>query len=194
MELMDINGRALFLSMKKRRPDMQCILISDHNCNSNVQECDQLQVFKRSVDMKSLSELVNQMVSKMEKNQLLHKNILVVEDTRVLLLTQVKMLKKLGFTNIDIAHNGKQAIELLNEKDDYPGLIISDWYMPEKNGLELLQWVRTNERFKHTPFIMATSKKEAMMAIEAGANHFLIKPFDMETIQTAIEKVLGASN
>ena len=190
VELLDINGLAVYNAMKAKNPDIHCILIADSSCRMDSQECNQLKIINRSSNLTTLSDYVNQTISQIKQMRRSQKMILIVEDTRSLLLTQLKMLKKIGFSNIVTANNGNIAIERLTEMSSPPDLIISDWYMPEKTGLELLQWLQSDERYKEIPFIMATSKKEAMMAIEAGAHHFLIKPYDIETIRKTIEKVL----
>jgi DNA-binding NtrC family response regulator len=190
LELLDINGLAMYKAMKDQKPDMHCILIADSSCKMNSQDYQRLKIIDRPSDVKTISDCVGHVISQIKQNQRSKLKILVVEDTKALLFTQVKMLNKLGFSNIETASNGNQAIKCLTEMTCPPGLIISDWYMPEKTGLELLQWLQQHDSFNQIPFIMATSKKEAMMAIDAGANHFLIKPYDMDTIQKVIEKVL----
>jgi len=189
VDLLDINGLAMYNAMKDQKPDMHCILISDTSCRLDSPECQRLNIIDRPSNMDIISDCVNRTISQIKQMQRSKFKILTVEDTKSLLFTQVKMLNKIGFSNIVTAYNGKQAIELLADMTP-PDLIISDWYMPDINGLELLLWVQGNESFKKTPFIMATSQKEAMMAIEAGANHFLIKPYDIKTIEKAIESVL----
>lgn len=190
LELLDINGLAMYKAMKDQKPDMHWILIADSSCKMDTQDCQRLKIIDRPSNMTTISDCVCHTISQIKQNRRSKLKILIVEDTKSLLLTQFKMLKKLGFSNIVTANNGKRAIDCLVEMTPPPDLIISDWYMPEKTGLELLQWLQQNDSFNQIPFIMATSKKEAMMAIDAGANHFLIKPYDIETIQKAIEKVL----
>jgi len=190
LELLDINGLAIYKAMKDQKPDMHCILIADSSCRMDTNDCHRLKIITRSSNMNTISDYVNQAISQIKQKKQSQKKILIIEDTKALLLTQLKMLKKIGFSNIVTANNGKHAMNLLIEMSSPPDLIISDWYMPEKTGLELLQWLNQNDIFKTIPFIMATSKKEAMMAIDAGANHFLIKPYDIETIQKAVEKFL----
>jgi len=190
LELLDINGLAIYKAMKDQQPGMQCILITETSKKMEQQDCQRLQFFNRSTNMNRMTDCVNQAIIHIQKWQRAQKKILIVEDTKALLLTQQKMLKTLGFANILTANNGNHAIEMLLKISPPPDLIISDWYMPEKNGLELLQWLKRNDTFKTIPFIMATSKKEAMMAVDAGADNFLIKPYDIATIQKTIEKVL----
>jgi len=190
LDLLDINGLAMYKAMKDQKPDMHCILIADSTCKMDTEDCHQLKIINRCSDMNAISDHVNQLISLIQKKLRSQQQVLIVEDTKSLLLTLLKMLKKIGFSDIVTANNGNQAIELLSEMPSPPDLIISDWYMPEKTGLELLQWLQASDTFKNIPFIMATSKKEAMMAMNAGANNFLIKPYDIEMIHKAIERVL----
>lgn len=93
------------------------------------------------------------------------------------------------FTDIDVdgVSNGKEAIQKLeNERYDF---IISDWEMPELNGCQLLEWVRSNATPKSLPFLMVTTKNDASSihsAIQKGVNGYLIKPF---TIDAMLKKV-----
>lgn len=121
--------------------------------------------------------------------------ILLVEDAGVMRKLEGKALKSLGFTDITEAENGQDAITKM-EAGLQPDLIISDWNMPEKDGYELLVWVRSQEQFKATPFMMATGrgeKKEVAKATEAGVNSFIAKPFNAEELRLKIEEALGLS-
>jgi ABC-type nitrate/sulfonate/bicarbonate transport system substrate-binding protein len=103
-----------------------------------------------------------------------------------------QMLQKNGYENITLAEDGEDAVNKLQEaKFD---LIISDWNMPNKDGLELLQWVRSNEDCKDIPFILATAqgdKTQQARAKKEGANGHVPKPFDAEQLQATMEKAFG---
>jgi chemotaxis signal transduction protein/CheY-like chemotaxis protein len=119
--------------------------------------------------------------------------ILLVEDAGVMRKLEIKTLNSLDFNNVKEAENGKDAIELL--KND-PGveLIISDWNMPVMDGFELLKWVRSNEKTKDVPFLMATGrgeKKEVEKASEAGVSSFISKPFNKEELFEKINEAFG---
>ena len=73
--------------------------------------------------------------------------ILLVEDAGVMRKMEIKTLKSLDLNNIQEAENGNAAIKILLEDSSFD-LIISDWNMPEKDGFELLRWVRSNEKTK----------------------------------------------
>jgi len=119
--------------------------------------------------------------------------VLLVEDTAVMRKIEVKTLNSLGFENIIEAEDGNVAIEKL-QKDKDINLIISDWNMPEKNGYDLLIWVRNNERWKNIPFVMATGqadRKQAQKASDAGVSGFVAKPFNAEELKDKIDEALG---
>ena len=119
--------------------------------------------------------------------------ILLVEDSRAIRKMQIKILKELGFNNLVEANDGEEAIQKLRKEEEIR-LIISDWNMPNKNGYELLVWVRSDEKCQAIPFIMATAraeKKEAAKATEAGVSNFLPKLFSAQELQSVIEETFG---
>jgi CheY-like chemotaxis protein/ABC-type nitrate/sulfonate/bicarbonate transport system substrate-binding protein len=121
----------------------------------------------------------------------LHKSVLLVEDTKSILMTEKKMLNDIGFSNIVLAYDGQEAIEKLQTDHDI-GLIISDWNMPHMSGYEFLQWLRNEPQFNDIPFIMSTSqaeKKQVHMAEDAGGNYYLIKPFGPKELLQAVHTV-----
>jgi len=119
-------------------------------------------------------------------------NILIVEDSDFMQKLFVKYLYEKGFYNITLAEDGNIALEKL-EKNKID-LIISDWNMPNKDGLELLKEIRKNEKYKDTLFIMATAqgeKKKQIEAINEGANSHIAKPFNSDQLLESIEKAFG---
>jgi chemotaxis signal transduction protein/CheY-like chemotaxis protein len=117
--------------------------------------------------------------------------ILLAEDAKIMRRIEIKALNELGYSNIIEANDGAEAIELLDESID---LIISDWNMPNKSGLELLTWVRADEKFKKTPFLMATAqsdKEHLKKAEDAGTNGFIAKPFANDELKDAIDRAFG---
>ncbi|MBW1720933.1 MAG: chemotaxis protein CheW [Deltaproteobacteria bacterium] len=119
--------------------------------------------------------------------------ILLVEDASTMRKMEIKILKQLGYQNIIEAVDGRDALEKLGEEKGIQ-LIISDWAMPNMDGLELLKSVRSEEAYKHIPFIMATGqgdKEYVAMALEAGANGVVAKPFTPEDLGTQIKEAFG---
>lgn len=119
--------------------------------------------------------------------------VLVVDDYKTMRRIIRNLLKQLGFTNVDEAEDGTQALQVLRTQGPH-GLIISDWNMEPMTGFQLLQEVRKDERLKRTPFIMVTaeSKPENVIAAkQAGVSNYIVKPFNGETLRTKMASVLG---
>ena len=118
--------------------------------------------------------------------------VLVVDDFPTMVRIISKLLRQLGFSNIDAASDGSQAFHLMRQRQY--GLVISDWNMAPMTGLQLLQEVRADAKLKATPFIMITaeSKVENVVAAkQAGVSNYIVKPFNAETLREKIEKVLA---
>jgi len=118
--------------------------------------------------------------------------ILVVDDMSTMRRIVKSILNQLGFTNIEEAENGKQALAKLKaEKFDF---VVTDWNMPEMDGLELVKAIRSDEELKHIPVLMVTAegKKESVIeALKAGVNNYIVKPFTPEVLKEKIEKIFG---
>ena len=91
--------------------------------------------------------------------------------------------------NILLAQNGKQAVELINNNRVH--LILTDFNMPEMNGLELLRWAKDN--YKTIPVIIMTaygSIENAVEAMKMGAHDYISKPIELDEMEAVIEKSL----
>lgn len=118
--------------------------------------------------------------------------VLVVDDYKTMIRIIRNLLKQLGFTEIDDAADGSEALSKLRGRPY--GLVISDWNMEPMTGYELLKEVRSDEKLSPTPFIMITaeSKTENVIAAKkAGVNNYIVKPFNAATLKSKIEAVLG---
>ena len=119
--------------------------------------------------------------------------ILLVEDASVMRKMEIKILNQLGYRNIVEAVDGNDAIEKL-KADQGIRLVLSDWAMPNKDGFELLTWVREQAELRTLPVIMATGqgdKESVGRATKAGANGVVAKPFTPDDLQTQIEEAFG---
>jgi two-component system chemotaxis response regulator CheY len=119
--------------------------------------------------------------------------ILVVDDMATMRRIIKSLLEQLGFTNIDEAEDGKVALQKL-EKGHYD-FVITDWNMPNMTGIELVQAIRADENLKHLPVLMVTAeakKENVIMAIKAGVNNYVVKPFTAETLKEKIEKIFDS--
>ncbi|MCS7307580.1 MAG: chemotaxis response regulator CheY [Aquificaceae bacterium] len=118
---------------------------------------------------------------------------LIVDDMSTMRKIVRTILNQLGYTNIDEAENGKDALSKLRSVNyDF---VLLDWNMPEVDGLETLKQIRADDKLKHLPVIMVTAeakKENVLAAVQAGANNYVVKPFTPETLKEKIEKVWTA--
>jgi two-component system chemotaxis response regulator CheY len=115
------------------------------------------------------------------------KKALVVDDSKAIRQIERKYLEELGFEVLE-AENGKEALEVIKEHPDI-SLILLDWHMPIMNGYEFLKTLRANPQYQEIKVMMVTTEnqqKSVIDAIMAGANEYLMKPFDKEMLETKI--------
>ena len=117
--------------------------------------------------------------------------ILIADDSRVMRQIVVRTLRQAGHGGHEIveAENGRQALELVTT--ERPDLVLSDWNMPEMNGIDMLAALRS--RGDATPFGFVTSEGSDEMrqrAEAAGAAFLIAKPFTPEAFDDALRSVL----
>ena len=118
--------------------------------------------------------------------------VLVVDDSAIMRKVISQILEMLGHDSVP-ASNGIDAFDRLKEHEDVR-LILLDWNMPEMNGIEFLREIKGRPRLSEIPVIMLTTESERrkmIEAIEAGAKHYLTKPFQPETLATKILQCVG---
>ncbi len=123
-------------------------------------------------------------------------HILVVDDIETVARTLRSQLRQLGFSKVDIAMSGGEALEKLKAAGDY-GLVLADWAMPDLNGLQLLQQVRGDQNMKAMRFMMVTGNtnpEDVAAAKKAGVNGYLVKPYNLATLKQRLEGLLGPLN
>ncbi|MBZ0156356.1 MAG: chemotaxis response regulator CheY [Alphaproteobacteria bacterium] len=117
--------------------------------------------------------------------------VLVVDDFPTMRRIVKNLLRQLGFENIDEAEDGAQALGKL--KGGNYGLVVSDWNMPNMEGIELLRNVRQEQTpLKDIPFLMVTAeaeKEKVIEAIKAGVDNYIVKPFTAEILKEKLEKI-----
>jgi len=124
----------------------------------------------------------------------LNKNmsILVVDDFSTMRRIVKKLLKDLGFTNIQEADDGKTALPMLQTgKFDF---LITDWNMPGMPGIELLKALRADESLKGLPVLMVTAeakREQIVEAAQAGINGYVVKPFTASTLEEKIANIFN---
>jgi two-component system chemotaxis response regulator CheY len=73
-------------------------------------------------------------------------------------------------------------------------MIITDWNMPEMDGLTFVKTLRSKEEYKDTPILMVTTeaaKEDILTALRSGVNNYVVKPFTPDTLQEKVNKLLG---
>jgi len=119
--------------------------------------------------------------------------LLVVDDSSTMRRIIKNTLSRLGYEDILEGEEGEEAWSVLNENPDI-GMLITDWNMPEMNGLELVKKVRADARFENLPIIMVTTeggKTEVITALKAGVNNYIVKPFTPQVLKEKLSAVLG---
>jgi len=119
--------------------------------------------------------------------------LLVVDDSSTMRRIIKNTLARLGYKDILEGEDGVQGWNVLDENPD-TGMLITDWNMPEMNGLELVKKVRADERFKDLPIIMVTTeggKAEVITALKAGVNNYIVKPFTPQVLKEKLAAVMG---
>jgi two-component system chemotaxis response regulator CheY len=129
-----------------------------------------------------------------------HGAVLIVDDNEIVREIVRTVAKKIGFKRILEAENGNDAwseIQKAQAKGINLRLIVSDVDMPEMNGIEFLNKVRSTEEAAGLPFILLTAHAEkeiVMEAMEMGVTGYLTKPFAMNSIEKKIRETLAACN
>jgi two-component system, chemotaxis family, chemotaxis protein CheY len=113
--------------------------------------------------------------------------VLLVDDSGTMRTIQKRCLNKLGVEDVVEAEDGRQALEFF-EKQPFD-VVLSDWNMPNMDGLALLKEIRV--RNKAVPVIMITTEAErarVVTAIQAGVSDYLVKPFTPDGLREKLEK------
>ena len=115
---------------------------------------------------------------------------LVVDDFSTMRRIVRNLLKELGYTEADEAEDGVQALQKLRtEKFDF---VVSDWNMPNMDGLELLKQIRADANLSKLPVLMVTAeakKENIIAAAQAGASGYVVKPFTAATLDEKLSKI-----
>jgi two-component system, chemotaxis family, chemotaxis protein CheY len=125
-----------------------------------------------------------------EKNR--SDKILVVEDDEASSTIIVRLLNQMGFSKIIQAENGSVALSKLYLNQ--VSIIISDWRMPDMDGLEFYKRAKKEDLLGGVPFLMVSAENErerVAEALKAGVNDYILKPVDLKILREKIEKLLS---
>ena len=117
--------------------------------------------------------------------------ILVVDDFPTMCRIVRNLLKELGYANVDEAEDGLAGLAKLRSGNfDF---VVSDWNMPNLDGLSMLKEIRADAALSHLPVLMVTAeakKENIIAAAQAGANGYVVKPFTAATLDEKLSKII----
>ncbi|MBO4330259.1 MAG: chemotaxis response regulator CheY [Rhodocyclaceae bacterium] len=116
---------------------------------------------------------------------------LVVDDFSTMRRIVRNLLKELGYTNVEEAEDGAVALQKLEAGGGFE-FVVTDWNMPNMDGLTLLQKIRQSPTLKHLPVLMVTAeakKENIIAAAQAGASGYVVKPFTAATLSEKLQKI-----
>jgi two-component system chemotaxis response regulator CheY len=113
--------------------------------------------------------------------------VLVADDSGTMRKIIIRSLQAIGVENVVQAKDGDEAVEMFNRGGI--DLVLTDWNMPNKTGLEVVQEIRAQNA--NVPIVMVTTeaeKQRVMDAIQAGVSDYLIKPFEADALREKLNK------
>jgi two-component system chemotaxis response regulator CheY len=116
--------------------------------------------------------------------------VLVADDSALMRHVLVKILSEAGVESVVQAWDGQAAVQKVAE--EVPDLVLMDWVMPNMTGIDAVRKIRASGN--NVPIIMCTTEGEqnrVVDAIKAGANSFVVKPFDSKVIIAKIKETLA---
>jgi two-component system chemotaxis response regulator CheY len=116
--------------------------------------------------------------------------VLLADDSGTMRTIIRRSLQTLGVEAVTEASDGVQAVELFKMNSSFD-VVLTDWNMPGKTGLEVAREIRSLN--KSVPIVMITTEAEkarVLEAIQAGVSDYLVKPFTTEALQKKLERVL----
>jgi two-component system sensor histidine kinase/response regulator len=121
--------------------------------------------------------------------QLKGAHLLLVEDIRVNQMVAMRMLAKYGITNVQIALNGQEALEMV-QQHNFDGVLM-DCLMPIMDGYDATRLIREQEKFKDLPIIAMTANvmtQDIEQVLEVGMNDHIAKPIDPKNMLITMAK------
>lgn len=118
--------------------------------------------------------------------------VLVADDSGTMRKIIIRSLNAVNVTDITEAGNGDEAWDLFQQNTF--DIVLTDWNMPGKTGLELLKCIR--EVNKDIPVILITTEAEksrVLQAIQAGVSDYMVKPFEADTLRAKLGKLVGVA-
>jgi two-component system, chemotaxis family, chemotaxis protein CheY len=117
---------------------------------------------------------------------------LVADDSATMRRIVINSLQRIGFAEFVEAEDGTSALARF---DASVGFVITDWNMPNMNGLEFARAVRGHPAGATVPILMVTTRsvrEDILAAVEAGVNNYIVKPFTPQVLKEKIDQVIAA--
>ena len=117
------------------------------------------------------------------------KSCLVVDDSKVIRKVARHILETLNF-QVDEAEDGQEALDRCGDR--MPDVVLLDWNMPKMSGMEFLKNLRGGSHPVQPKVVFCTTENDAAhirAAIDAGADEYVMKPFDRETLESKLQIV-----
>jgi len=118
-------------------------------------------------------------------------HVLLVDDEKISLMLAQKLLKQCQY-KVSVASDGRQALEMLNAQSGEYSVVISDVYMPDVDGFELLTRIRNTPTLADIPVVMISAAQDldvVVKCLRSGADDFIVKPARLEVMQTVWQSV-----
>jgi two-component system chemotaxis response regulator CheY len=115
---------------------------------------------------------------------------LVVDDSITIRRIIMNALKTIGYTDVVESGNGREALDRLSGGVSF---VITDWNMPEMNGLEFTKNVRANPDWNDLPILMITTRgteSDVVDALQAKVSSYIVKPFTPQELKDKIDDIL----
>ncbi|MDD3268940.1 MAG: response regulator [Syntrophomonadaceae bacterium] len=119
--------------------------------------------------------------------------ILSVDDSAIVRIMIKKGVEAMGYECLE-ASDGQEALEVLGRECKEISLILLDWNMPGMNGMEFLNIIKADTRYKGIPVMMVTTESEKasiVKAIQSGVANYMLKPFTEEDMKKKVMACLG---
>jgi CheY-like chemotaxis protein len=121
------------------------------------------------------------------------KNILLLEDDLVDVMTIKRAIKQLDISNeLVVKENGEEGLEYLTNCKDLPGIIFLDINMPKMNGIEFLEAIKPNPEWAQVPIVVLTTSKDQqdkLATFSKGISGYMVKPVDYAQFKDMIATI-----
>ena len=118
---------------------------------------------------------------------------LVVDDSITIRRIIINALKTIGYSDVVEASHGKEALDKLNNGVNF---LITDWNMPEMNGLDLTKQIRAIHSAAQLPILMITTRgteTDVIDALQAKVNSYIVKPFTPQELKEKINDIMKST-